>query len=178
MSFRSINVIIKPRHFFPWITQKIQVDGQEAFTVKRHYGLFSLSTTVCSQSTKQIEIKITQPLLYRSVFEVAMDDRTYKIRKISYWQWECRCDEEVILINRLGGIKCVLSQDGRQLAIMSLNTNLPFVQDKNTYIRVNSDEYLHLSIAAGLLVSGFGLNINPLFLNNSKLSPMRPVEIA
>lgn len=178
MSFRSINVIIKPRHFFPWVTQKIQVDGQEAFTIKRSYGLFSATTEVCEYVSKQIEIKIKKPLIYRSFFEVNVVDRTYKIRKLSYWQWECCCEQETIMVNRLGGIKCVLSQEGRQLAIMSLNTNLPFVKDRNTYIRVNSDDYLHLSIAVALLVNGFGLNINPLFLNNSKLSSMRPVEIA
>lgn len=178
MSFRSINVIIKPRHFFPWITQKVQVDGQEAFHVKRNYGLFSLTTHVCGYSTKQIVIKIKQPFLYRSAFEVEMADKTYKVRKISYWQWECCCKQEVVLLNRLGGIKCVLSQEGRQLAILSLNTNLPFVKDRNTYIRVNSDEYLHLSIATALLVNGFGFNINPLFFNNNELTSMRPVEIA
>lgn len=83
------------------------------------------------------------------------------------------------MVNRLGGIKCVLSQEGRQLAIMSLGTNLPFVKDRNTYIRVNSDDYLHIAIASALLISGFGININPLLLNNNKMSSsMRPIEIA
>ncbi len=178
MSFRSINITIKPRHFFPWVSQKIQVDGQEAFVVKRHYGLLSARTEVCKHASKEIEISIKQPFIYRAVFEVALAKRLHKIRKLSYWQWECRCGEEVVTITRLGGIKCVISQEGRQLAIMSLNTNLPFVKDKNTYIRVNSDDYLHLSIVAGLLVSGFGFDINPLLLTNDKLSAMRPVEIA
>lgn len=81
------------------------------------------------------------------------------------------------MINRLGAVKCVLSEQGKQLAIMSLNTNLPFVEDRNTYLRVNSESYLHLSIAAALIVKGFGINLNPLFLNNNKLSPIRSVEL-
>lgn len=178
MSFRSINVIIRPRHFFPWVPQKIQVDGQTAFYVKRNYGFFSISTRVERIHPKGLELKIHQPFIHRSVYEVSTADKLYKIRKISYWQWECRCNEEVMMVNRLGGIKCVLSQEGRQLAIMSLGTNLPFVNDRNTYIRVNSDEYLHVALAASLLISGFGFNINPLLLNNNKLSSMRPIEIA
>ncbi|MDF9801177.1 hypothetical protein OKW21_006440 [Catalinimonas alkaloidigena] len=179
MSFRSINVIIEPRHFFPWIAQKIQVDGQATFYVKRTYRLLSATTKVKRINPRGLEIKIHKPFIHSSGFEIITAGKNYRIRKISYWQWECRCEEEVIMVNRLGGIKCVLSQEGRQLAIMSLGTNLPFVKDRNTYIRVNSDDYLHIAIASALLISGFGININPLLLNNNKMSSsMRPIEIA
>lgn len=178
MSFRSINVIVKPRHFFPWISQKIQVDGQAMFHAKRSYGFFSSQTKVEKLHAAGVEFQIHQPNIYRAVYELHTADKIYKIRKVSYWHWECHCGKDVIVINRLGGIKCVLSQEGRQLAIMSLGTNLPFIKDRNTYLRVNGDDYLHIALASALLLSGFGFNINPLLLNNSKLSSMRPIEIA
>jgi len=179
MSVRSINVVIKPRHFFPWVKQKIQVDGQDTFNVKRSYSPLYSYTQIEQADIHSSVVKIERSLLKCSVCQVSTPERTYKVRKISYWQWECRCDNETIMVNRLGGIKCVLSKEGRQQAIMSLGSNMPFVKDKNTYIRVNCDEYLHIAMAVALVINGFGINASPLMLNNSnELSPMRAVEIA
>jgi len=177
MHFRSVNVLIRPRPLFPWSKQIIQVDGQNMFNIKRTYSLFSISTQVSKISDNELFVNIKQPRAHQTTFEVQIPQRTYSVRKVSYWHWECRCQQEVIMINRLSGIKCVLSQEGRQLAIMSLNTSLPFVEDRNTYIRVNSETYLPLSIAAALIVKGYGINFNTFLLNDPKLSPIRPVEL-
>ncbi len=177
MHFRSVNVTIRPRQFLPWMKQLIQVDGDDTFEIKRRFHFFSLTTCIQDLKSREQVIKIRQPRAHKTVFEVTTPSSTFTIRKVSYWQWECRCKDDIIMINRLGAVKCVLSEQGKQLAIMSLNTNLPFVEDRNTYLRVNSESYLHLSIAAALIVKGFGINLNPLFLNNNKLSPIRSVEL-
>lgn len=178
MNFRSVDVNIAPRHIFPWVKQCIQVDGKDTFDVTRSLSLFSATTNIHDSGSRDLVTRISRSSLYKAAYEVETADRTYIIRKVSYYQWECHCKKEVLIINRLGGIKCVLSREGRQMAIMSLNSNLPFVDDKNTYIRVNREKYLHLSIAAALILKGFGFNIDPLFLNSDKLNPIHTVELA
>ena len=178
MNFRSVNVSISPRHIFPWVKQHIQVDGVNTFDVKRSLSLLSATTDVHDSDSRDLVIRISRTSMYKADYEVETPDCIYSICKVSYWQWECRSKKESLMINRLGGIKCVLSREGRQMAILSLNSNLPFVDDRNTYIRVNSKKYLHLAIASALILKGYGINMNPLFLNNDKLSPIHTVELA
>lgn len=178
MNFRSVNVTIAPRHILPWVKQPIQVDGIDTFDVTRSLSLLSATTNVHDSKSRDLVIRISRSSLYKAEYEVETPECTYSISKVSYWQWECRRKKEVLMINRLGGAKCVLSREGRQMAILSLKSNLPFIDDRNTYIRVNSEKYLHLTIAAALILSGYGINMNPLFLNNNKLSPIHTVELA
>ncbi len=178
MNFRNVDVNIAPRHIFPWVKQHIQVDGKDMFDVTRSLSLSSATTNIRDAGSRDLVTRISRSSLYKAAYEVETADRTYIIRKVSYYQWECRCKKEVLMINRLGGSKCVLSQEGRQMAIMSLSSNLPFVDDKNTYIRVNSGKYLLLSIASALILKGFGINPDFLFLNSDKLNPIHTVELA
>jgi hypothetical protein len=173
----SINVKIATRSFFPWEKQKIQVEGEDMFAVKRSYRLFSGITRICVIESGDTAVRITQPRLPKSDFEVEMADKHYRVRRISYWQWECRSEHECIMLHRMGGMKCILTQNGRQLAIMTLGSDMPFVEDNYTYLRVNSDENLHLAMATALIVKSIGVHIKPL-LNEAPLRPMQAVELA
>jgi len=122
--------------------------------------------------------RVIRPKLHKSEYKVETANVVYTLRRISYWQWECYSKKDKLYINRLGGTKCVLSQQGLQMAIMSLNTNLPFVEDRNTYVRVNNKKYMCLSVAAALILKGSGINLNSLLLDQHKLSPIRSVKLA
>lgn len=178
MNFRSFNVIIEPQHFFPWKKQKIQVDGADMLDVKRSFWFFSKATEVVDCHSRELVLRITQPKIHRAEYQVETAKRTYIVRKLSYWHWECQAPKDKLIINRLGGIKCVLSQQERQIAIMSLNANIPFLEDRNTYLRVNNEKYMYLSIAAALILKGSGIHFNSLLPNQGKLSPIRTVELA
>ncbi|MFP4092105.1 MAG: hypothetical protein ACLFUB_09760 [Cyclobacteriaceae bacterium] len=178
MPFHSINVTIEPRSFFPWQSQKIQVEGKDMFFVERSYRLLSGKTYVKEYSTVKKVISIYQPRLQSTRFLLDISDKQYHIRRISYWQWECRCGNEYIMLNRLGGLKCILTHNGRQLAIMSLGSQLPFVADPNTYLRVNGEDKLHLAIATALIVKSISIHFNPMLLDNSQLRPIQSVELA
>jgi hypothetical protein len=60
---------------------------------------------------------------------------------------------------------------------MSLHSNIPFLEERNTYIRVNNKKYMYLSIAAALILKGSGLHFSSL-LQENKLSSIRTVELA
>ena len=178
MNFRSVNVSIGPRHLFPWIKQHIQVDGKDTFAATRSLSPLSSTTDVRDITSGDLVVRVSRTSVYKASYEVETAERTYTLRKVSYWHWECACKKDVLTINRLGGSKCVLSRHGRQMAIMSLNSNLPFVEDKCSYVKVHSEKYLFLSIAAALILKGSAFNIDPLFLSNNKLSPIHSVELA
>lgn len=178
MPFHSINVTIEPRSFFPWQRQKIQVEGEDTFFVERSYRLLSGKTCVKECSTGKEVISIHQPRLQSTRFLLDTSDRQYHVRRISYWQWECRCGNEYTMLNRLGGLKCILTHNGRQLAIMSLGSQLPFVADPNTYLRVNGKDNLHLAIATALIVKSISVHFNPMLLDDQQLRPMQSVELA
>jgi len=177
MNFRSVNVIIKPRHIFPWRKQKIQVEGLHMLYARRCLRLFSSAIELRDQQSGDLMVRISQPKLYKAEYMVENAHTTYTIRKVSYWHWECYSPNEQLAINRLSGIKCILSEQGRQIAIMSLNSNIPFLEDRNTYIRVNNEKYMYLSIAAALILKGTGIHFNSL-LQQNKLSPIRTLELA
>jgi len=178
MNFRNINVIIEPPHFFSWKKQSIQVDGSPMFEVRRSLRFFSIVNEVHDSHARKMVFRVIRPKLHKSEYKVETANVVYTLRRISYWQWECCSENDKLYINRLGGTKCVLSKQGRQMAIMSLNTNLPFVEDRNTYIRVNNEKYLYLSVAAALILKGSGINLNSLLPEQHKLSPIRSVKLA
>ncbi len=55
------------------------------------------------------------------------------------------------------------------MAIMSLSASLPFVSDGKIYLRVHDSRHLNISVAVALLINGFGINLNPVLLNNNKV---------
>lgn len=177
MNFRSANVKIT-RSRLPWKKQCIQVDGVAAFDAKKSYRLISSVTTVSELQTDKAVIRIEQPRYYKSIYHVYTQGHDYTISRLSHWQWECRSKQNVYMISRIGGIKCIISHEGRQMAIMSLNTNLPFTEDRNTYIRVNEQRHLNVSIAAALVVKPFGISLDTLTLNNNKLVTIPKLELA
>lgn len=55
------------------------------------------------------------------------------------------------------------------MAIMSLSAGIPFVSDGKIYLRVHDSRHLDISVAVALLIDGFGVNLNPVLLNNNKV---------
>lgn len=178
MNFRSVNVIIEPLHFFSWRKQSIQVDGNSMLELRRSFRLFSLVNKVVDTRTRQEVLRVYRPKLHKYEYKLETANQVYTLRRVSYWQWECCSKKDKLYVNRLGGTKCVLSHQGRQMAIMSLNSSMPFVQDRNTYIRVNNEKYIYLSIAAALILKGSGLNLNSLLPDQQKLNSIRSVKLA
>jgi len=178
MDYRSINVSISPRHILPWIRQQVQVDGQAMFYISRRLSISSLTTNIYDTDSSDPIVKIHRDSLRRRVYSIETADQYFTVRKLSYWQWECRGEEETIMINRLGGFKCVLSDSGRQTALIALGSSLPLCNDRHTHIKVNDRKYLFLAIAASLILKSQGLDITPLLLKSNKLNPIRTVEFA
>lgn len=166
---KSISVTIDARSFIPWSTQYVRVEEETYYRLRRPFSL-----TLGRLSVKDLQGKTVFSLRKEQAFlPVYTMDRVGKspvtIRKVSPGFWLCQDDDSTWEVHRYSSIKCILSTQGRQMAIMSLNANLPFVDEGKIYLRVHDSRHLNLAVAVALLVDGFSLNLNPILLNNNKV---------
>lgn len=168
-SIKSISVTIDARSVVPWSSQYVRVEEEICYQLRRPFSL-----TLGRLRIKDLEGKTVFSLKKEKAFvPVYFMDRTDKpsitIRKVSPGYWVCNDGDSTWEAHRYSSIKCILSTQGRQMAIMSLNSNLPFVDEGKIYLRVHDSRHLDLAIAVALLVDGFSLNLNPILLNNNKV---------
>lgn len=172
---KSISVTVDTRSFIPWSPQYVQVEDQPCYRVVRPLSLTLGRLVVRDLAAKTIfTIKKEQPFV-----PVYVMDRSGKppitIRKAATAYWVCQDGARTWEVHRYSSIKCILSTEGRQMAVMSLNSNLPFMDEGKIYLRVHDSRHLNLAVAVALLVDGFSLNLNSILLNNNKVTTAQSV---
>ena len=171
----SLSVTIDSRSWLPWTSQKVQVEDKLCFEVRRPWSLRWGPLTLKSTTGDTVFTLQKERAFVPEYHLLPTEEHPITIRKVSLGYWTCQDNKHTYEVHRYGSIKCILACEGRQLAIMSLSANLPFVDEGKTYLRVHDPEHLNLSIAVALLVDGFGLNLNPVLLNNNKATSVQTV---
>ena len=166
---KSVSVTIDAKSLIPWSSQYVRVEEQAYYKVHR-----PLSLTFGRLVVKDLEHKVVFSLTKEQPFvPTYVMDRAEKspivIRKTNPGYWVCDDEECTWEVHRYSSIKCILSTEGRQMAIMSLSASLPFMDEGKIYLRVHDSRHLDLAVAVALLVDGFSLNLNPILLNNNKV---------
>ena len=166
---KSSSVTIDAKSLIPWSSQYVRVEEQVYYRVHR-----PLSLTLGRLVVKDLENNVVFSLIKEQPFvPTYVMDRTGNspivIRKANPGYWVCDDGECTWEVHRYSSIKCILSTQGRQMAIMSLSASLPFMDEGKVYLRVHDSRYLDLAVAVALLVDGFSLNLNPILLNNNKV---------
>lgn len=167
-SIKSVGVTIA-KSLIPWSSQYVWVEEQAYYTIHR-----PLSLTLGRLRVKDLQNQTVFSLTKERPFvPTYVMDRTGQspitIRKASPGYWVCEDDDCTWEVHRYSSIKCILSTQGRQMAIMSLSSGLPFMDEGKIYLRVHDSRHLDLAVAVALLVDGFSLNLNPILLNNNKV---------
>ena len=171
----SLSVTIDSRSWLPWTCQKVQVEDKPCFEVRRPWSLRWSPLTMKNMAGNTV-FTLQKERAFVSEYQLLpIEKHPITIRKVSLGYWICEEGERTYEVHRYGSIKCILACEGRQLAIMSLCANLPFMDEGKTYLRVHNREHLNLSIAVALLIDGFGLNLNPVLLNNNKATSVQTV---
>lgn len=168
-SITGYSVTIGARSFFPWSPQHIWVDDKLHYTVQRPVSLTLGRLTVKGLDGSPVfSLKKSQPFIPTYLMS-SSETSDIIIRKASPGYWVCSNDDCCWEVHRYSSIKCILTTEGRQMAIMSLSVSLPFMNDGKIYLRVHDSRHLNVSVAAALLIDGFGINLNPILLNNNKV---------
>ena len=168
-SITGYSVTIGARSFLPWSSQSVWVDDKPCYTVQR-----PISLTLGRLVVKDLEgnlvfsLKKNQPFIPAYLMS-GSETSDVVIRKASPGYWVCSNDNCCWEVHRYSSIKCIVTTEGRQIAIMSLSASLPFMNDGKIYLRVHDGRHLNISVAAALLIDGFGINLNPILLNNNKV---------
>ena len=166
---KSIAVTIDAKSWIPWSSQYVRVEEQACYKVHRPLSLtFSPLVVKDLQGGKVFSIVKEQPFVPTYTMN-RPDEPPIIIRKASPGYWVCEDVNGTWEVHRYSSIKCILSTEGRQMAIMSLNANLPFMDEGKIYLRVHDSRHLNLAVAVALLVDGFSLNLNPILMNNNKV---------
>lgn len=168
-SITGYNVTIGTRSFFPWSLQHVWVDDKPYYTVQRPVSLTLGRLKVKDLRRNLIfSLKKSQPFI--PTYHMSGSEMPpVVIRKVSPGYWLCSNEDCCWEVRRYSSIKCILTTEGRQMAIMSLSAGLPFMSDGKIYLRVHDSKHLNISVAVALLINGFGINLNPILLNNNKV---------
>ncbi len=168
-SITGYSVTIEARSLLPWSSQRIWVDDEPYYTVQRPVSLTLGRLRVKDlRGCTVFSLKKDQPFIPAYLMSGSqISDIT--IRKASPGYWVCSSDNCCWEVHRYSSIKCILTTKGRQMAIMSLSAGLPFMSDGKIYLRVHDSRHLNVSVAVALLIDGFGINLNPILLNNNKV---------
>ena len=166
---KSISVTVDAKSLIPWSSQYVWVEEQACYRVHRPLSL-TLGRLVVKDLDNKTVFSLTkeQPFVPTYIMN-RVDKPPVVIRKTNPGYWVCEDDNCTWEVHRYSSIKCILSTQGRQMAIMSLTTGLPFVDEGKIYLRVHDSRHLDLAVAVALLVDGFSLNLNPILLNNNKV---------
>jgi hypothetical protein len=168
-SITGYSVTIGARSFLPWSSQSVWVDDKPRYTVQRPISL-TLGRLVVKdlQGNLVFSLRKSQPFI-PTYFMSGSETSDVIIRKASPGYWVCSSDNCCWEVHRYSSIKCIVTTEGRQIAIISLSASLPFMNDGKVYLRVHDGQHLNISVAAALLIDGFGINLNPILLNNNKV---------
>lgn len=165
----SQSVAISARSFVPWSSQCIWVENELCYRVHRPISLSLGNLTVKDLHDNLVfSLRKCQPFVPTYLMTGPEMDKI-TIRKASPSYWVCNSDDCCWEAHRYSSIKCILTTEGRQMAIMSLSANLPFMHDGKVYLRVHDSRHLNVAVAIALLIDGFSLNLNPILLNNNKV---------
>ena len=166
---KSSSVVIDAKSFLPWSLQQVWVEEKVYYTIRRPLSL-TLGRLIVRDVEGNDVFSLTKERPFVPTYLMSrVDHPPVTIRKANPGYWQCNDGDNIWEVHRYSSIKCILSTQGRQMAIMSLSAGLPFVDEGKIYLRVHDDRYLDLAIAVALLVDGFSLNLNPILLNNNKV---------
>ena len=166
---KSISVTIDAKSLIPWSSQYVRVEEQDYYKVHRPLSL-ALGRLVVKDLKGRPVFSLTKEHPFVSTYVMKRANKPpIVIRKTNPGYWVCEDDDCTWEVHRYSSIKCILSTQGRQMAIMSLSANLPFMDEGKIYLRVHDSRHLNLAVAVALLVDGFSLNLNSILLNNNKV---------
>lgn len=174
-TIKSISVTIDSRSFLPWSSQYVRVDEAVCYRIHRPWSMALGSLKIKDLDGQTVfSIKKDQPFV--PIYTMYRPHRSaIIIRKASPGYWVCEEGTRTWEVHRYSSIKCILSTEGRQMAIMSLSANLPFMDDGQVYLRVHDHRHLNLAVAVALLMDGFSFHMNPILLNNNKVTAAQSV---
>ncbi len=168
-AIKSVSVTVDARSFAPWSTQYVHVEDQKCYRIIRPLSLTFGHLRVRDLSGDTVfSVSKEKPFVPTYVMN-RVNKSSILIRKAAPGYWVCEDSRRTWEVHRYSSIKCILSTEGRQMAIMSLSAGLPFVDEGKVYLRVHDSRHLDLAVAVALLVDGFSLNLNPILLNNNKI---------
>jgi hypothetical protein len=176
-SITGYSVTIGARSFFPWSPQRVWVDDRPCYTVQRPVSLTLGKLTLKDlRGNRVFSLKKNRPFVPTYLMNIP-NEPDVTIRKVSPGYWVCSNGNCCWEVHRYSTIKCILTTEGRQMAILSMGTGLPFIGDGKIFLRVHDSRHLNIAIAAALLIDGFGMNLNPIFLNNNKVVVTSPQSV-
>ena len=165
---KSIGVTID-KSLIPWSSQYVRVEEQAYYTVRRPLSL-TLGRLFVRDLKGQVVFSLTKEQPFVPTYVMNRTDKSpIIIRKANPGYWVCEDEGCTWEVHRYSSIKCILSTEGRQMAIMSLSASLPFMDEGKIFLRVHDSRHLDLALAVALLVDGFSLNLNPILFNNNKV---------
>ncbi|MEM8967881.1 MAG: hypothetical protein AAGE93_15790 [Bacteroidota bacterium] len=173
MSTYPHNVTVSRKSSWPWAARQVRVEDELYLKIARPFG-FRWHRQIAKDLKGQIifSLKKQSTISSNYLFEEANRPVT-NIRLVQAGYWICESTDEKVEVYRLGGSKSIISQNGCQIAIMSVQSSLMLIKEYPIHLRVNEKQYLHLSIAMSLLLNDYGLHLNTDILPQPKVSTLQ-----
>ncbi|WKN44001.1 hypothetical protein [Tunicatimonas pelagia] len=167
------NVNVSGKSPWPWATRKVRIEGDMYLTIARPIGLH-WHRRVAKSLSGQVIFSLRKKAPLSPDYLLKETDRpTVAIRPIQMGHWLCKSATDALEVYHLGGSKSIISQNGCQIAIMSIQPGFSLLNDHQVHLRVNKEEYLNLSIAMALLLDDYQLHLSGNIFPQTKVSTLQ-----
>lgn len=168
------NVTISGKSPWPWASRQVHVEEEKYLKIARPFGLHWNRQVARDAQSKQIVFTLKKQALTSTKYELIEPNTRFIIRNSQPGHWICESNDDTLEAYRLGGSKSIVSKDGCQIAIMSLQPGLRLLNDHKIGLRVNEERYLHLCIALALLFDDYHLHLDTGFFRQPEVSTLQP----
>ncbi len=167
------NVHVSGKSPWPWTKRRARIEGDMYLTIARPIGLHWHRHVGKTPSGQVIFSLRKQSLFSHDYLLEEVNRPMVTIRPVQIGHWVCELINSTLEVYHLGGSKSIISQNGSQIAIMSVQPGFSLLNDHQIHLRVNKEEYLNLSIAMALLLDDYHLYLSGSILPKAKVSTLQ-----
>ncbi|MEM9834207.1 MAG: hypothetical protein AAF944_26475 [Bacteroidota bacterium] len=173
MSTYPHNITVSSKPLWPWAARQVRIEDELYLKVARPFGLHWHRQVARNLSGNVIFSLRKKPTFSHNYLLEEVGRPAMRIRSVQAGYWVCESANNKVEVYRLGGSKSIITQNGCQIAIMSVQSSLMFIQGHPIRLRVNEKQYLHLSVAMSLLINDYGLHLSADILPQPKVSTLQ-----
>lgn len=167
------NVLVSGKSLWPWAKRQVWIEDNMHQSIARPVG-FHWHRRVAKDLSGQVVFTLKKQSFFSSSYQLIEANRpVVNIRPVQFGYWICESATDKLEVYHLGGSKSIISQNGSQIAIMSIQPRFSLIYDHRVQLRVNKPEYLNFSIAMALLLDDFSLHLSTNILPKAKVSTLQ-----
>ncbi|MGB3589084.1 MAG: hypothetical protein WBA23_21230 [Tunicatimonas sp.] len=167
------NVNVSGKSPWPWTKRQVRIEDDMYLTIARPIGIHWHRHVGKTPSGQTIfSLRKQSPFSHDYLLEEANRPKV-TIRPIQIGHWVCDLTTATLEVYHLGGSKSIISQNGCQVAIMSVQPGFSLLNKHQVRLRVNEEKYLNLSIAMALLLDDYNLHLSGSIFPKAEVSTLQ-----